>query len=92
MIDNSDLIYDSALEDPSSAGDIIDTLQEGRDYILLPQEVWNQLHSWWVLMETDFKLYIYLSCVGYIPFHVPFYFSCKFTFGGVDTNKIKIDL
>lgn len=43
-------------------------------------------------METDFKLYIYLSCVGYIPFHVPFYFSCKFTFGGVDTNKIKIDL
>lgn len=32
MIDNSDLIYDSALEDPSSAGDIIDTLQEGRLY------------------------------------------------------------
>ncbi|CAF1870445.1 hypothetical protein Bca4012_034347 [Brassica carinata] len=47
MIDNSDLIYDSALEDPSSAGEIIDTLQEGRDYVLLPQEVWNQLHSWY---------------------------------------------
>ncbi|KAL0896605.1 hypothetical protein Bca101_080566 [Brassica carinata] len=47
MIDNSDLIYDSALDDPSNAGEIIDTLQEGRDYVLLPQELWNQLHSWY---------------------------------------------
>lgn len=45
-IDNSDLIYDSALEDPSNASEILDTLQEGRDYVLLPQEVWNQLRSW----------------------------------------------
>ncbi|XP_024003784.1 ubiquitin carboxyl-terminal hydrolase 5 [Eutrema salsugineum] len=47
MIDNSDLIYESALEDPSNACEIIDTLQEGRDYVLLPQEVWNQLRSWY---------------------------------------------
>ncbi|VVB02942.1 unnamed protein product [Arabis nemorensis] len=46
-IDNSDLIYDSALEDPSNACEILDTLQEGRDYVLLPQEVWNQLRSWY---------------------------------------------
>ncbi|CAL9236397.1 unnamed protein product [Arabidopsis halleri] len=46
-IDNSDLIYDSSLEDPSNTSEIIETLQEGRDYVLLPQEVWNQLRSWY---------------------------------------------
>ncbi|KAJ0241532.1 B3 DNA binding domain-containing protein [Hirschfeldia incana] len=40
MIDNSDLIN-------SSSAEIIDTLEEGRDYVLLPEEVWNKLHSWY---------------------------------------------
>ncbi|KAM5550559.1 ubiquitin carboxyl-terminal hydrolase 5 [Rosa sericea] len=39
-IDNSDLISDDAIE-------IQDTLLEGRDYVLLPQQVWNQLHTWY---------------------------------------------
>ncbi|KAI4300924.1 hypothetical protein L6164_034250 [Bauhinia variegata] len=46
-IDNSDLIYDAASEDSSTGIEIHDTLLEGRDYVLLPQEVWNQLYSWY---------------------------------------------
>ncbi|GMH26056.1 hypothetical protein Nepgr_027899 [Nepenthes gracilis] len=45
-IDNADLIYDAASDD-SSASELHDTLVEGRDYILLPQEVWDQLYSWY---------------------------------------------
>ncbi|GAB4829450.1 ubiquitin-specific protease [Ancistrocladus abbreviatus] len=40
-IDNTDLIYDKMSEE------LHDTLVEGRDYILLPQEVWDQLYSWY---------------------------------------------
>ncbi|XWS65398.1 hypothetical protein CRYUN_Cryun05aG0109300 [Craigia yunnanensis] len=48
-IDNSDLISDWPSEDsdPESGVVIHDTLLEGRDYVLLPQQVWNQLHSWY---------------------------------------------
>ncbi|XP_006482034.1 ubiquitin carboxyl-terminal hydrolase 5 isoform X4 [Citrus sinensis] len=46
-IDNSDLVNDATAEDPGAGPEIVDTLLEGRDYILLPQEVWNQLHSWY---------------------------------------------
>ncbi|KAL8170433.1 hypothetical protein V2J09_022237 [Rumex salicifolius] len=45
-IDNSDLIYDTPIEDLSSA-ELHDTLVEGRDYILLPEEVWIQLKAWY---------------------------------------------
>ncbi|KAL5744951.1 hypothetical protein ACOSP7_026097 [Xanthoceras sorbifolium] len=46
-IDNSDLIYDGASEGSSASPEIHDTLLEGRDYVLLPQEVWNRLYSWY---------------------------------------------
>ncbi|CAI0439894.1 unnamed protein product [Linum tenue] len=46
-IDNSDLIYDSASHDDNISVEIHDSLLEGRDYVLLPQDVWNQLHSWY---------------------------------------------
>lgn len=46
-IDNSDLIYDSALDDSTAGMELHDTLVEGRDYVLLPQEVWNQLFLWY---------------------------------------------
>lgn len=46
VIDNSDLIDDSASEDSSMGIEIHDTLLEGRDYVLLPHEVWNQLFTW----------------------------------------------
>lgn len=45
-IDNSDLIYDAASDDSNMDIEIHDTLLEGRDYVLLPQEVWNQLYLW----------------------------------------------
>ncbi|GAB2280869.1 ubiquitin-specific protease [Dionaea muscipula] len=45
-IDNTDLIYDITVEESGSA-ELHDTLVEGRDYILLPQEVWDQLLSWY---------------------------------------------
>ncbi|KAM6547259.1 hypothetical protein CsatB_018935 [Cannabis sativa] len=46
-IDNSDLISEVTLEDSSAGIDVHDTLLEGRDYVLLPQEVWNQLYTWY---------------------------------------------
>ncbi|KAG5054989.1 hypothetical protein JHK85_007499 [Glycine max] len=46
-IDNSDLIDDAVLEDSGTGIEIHDTLLEGRDYVLLPQEVWNQLFRWY---------------------------------------------
>ncbi|KAJ8759951.1 hypothetical protein K2173_010807 [Erythroxylum novogranatense] len=46
-IDNSDLIYDGTSEDSNISIEIQDSLLEGRDYVLLPQEVWSQLHSWY---------------------------------------------
>lgn len=46
-IDNSDLISEAASEESSAGIEIHDTLLEGRDYVLLPQEVWNQLHTWY---------------------------------------------
>lgn len=46
VIDNSDLINDSASEESSAGFEIHDTLLEGRDYVLLPYEVWNQLYVW----------------------------------------------
>ncbi|XP_038701633.1 ubiquitin carboxyl-terminal hydrolase 5 isoform X1 [Tripterygium wilfordii] len=46
-IDNSDLIDDAKSEDPNMGIEIHDTLLEGRDFVLLPQEVWNQLYSWY---------------------------------------------
>ncbi|KAI6696953.1 hypothetical protein NL676_017072 [Syzygium grande] len=47
VIDNSDLINDSASEESSAGFEIHDTLLEGRDYVLLPYEVWNQLYVWY---------------------------------------------
>ncbi|KAL3649237.1 ubiquitin-specific protease [Castilleja foliolosa] len=44
-IDNSDLIDESVPEDSTMGTELHDTLVEGTDYILLPQEVWNQLYS-----------------------------------------------
>ncbi|PKI63581.1 hypothetical protein CRG98_016025 [Punica granatum] len=47
VIDNSDLIYDTASDDLSTGIEIHDTLLEGRDYVLLPHEVWNKLFTWY---------------------------------------------
>ncbi|XP_047313700.1 ubiquitin carboxyl-terminal hydrolase 5 [Impatiens glandulifera] len=46
-IDNSDLIYEAASEDDAAGIELLDTLVEGTDYILLPEEVWNQLYAWY---------------------------------------------
>lgn len=43
-IDNSDLVYDG--DGSHASPEIQDTLLEGRDYVLLPQEVWNRLYTW----------------------------------------------
>lgn len=45
-IDNSDLIDEALSEDSAMGNELHDTLVEGTDYILLPKEVWNKLHSW----------------------------------------------
>jgi len=45
-IDNSDLIYDVKSEVSNVEIELHDTLVEGRDYILLPQEVWDKLYGW----------------------------------------------
>lgn len=45
-IDNYDLIDNTGSEDSSTGIQIHDTLLEGRDYVLLPQVVWDQLFKW----------------------------------------------
>ncbi|KAL9224386.1 hypothetical protein vseg_000423 [Gypsophila vaccaria] len=45
-IDNKNLIHDNASIDCKTA-ELHDTLVEGRDYVLLPEEVWNQLYTWY---------------------------------------------
>jgi ubiquitin carboxyl-terminal hydrolase 4/11/15 len=45
-IDNYDLIDNTGPDDSSTGIEIHDTLLEGRDYVLLPQEVWDQLFKW----------------------------------------------
>lgn len=45
-IDNSDLIDEALSGDSAMGTELHDTLVEGTDYILLPKEVWNKLHSW----------------------------------------------
>lgn len=45
-IDNSDLVAEAVYEDSAMGIELHDTLVEGTDYILLPKEVWNKLHSW----------------------------------------------
>ncbi|KAJ3701575.1 hypothetical protein LUZ61_005280 [Rhynchospora tenuis] len=47
-IDNTDLINDATSEEVSNVEmELHDTLVEGRDYILLPQPVWEKLHGWY---------------------------------------------
>ncbi|CAK8543025.1 unnamed protein product [Lathyrus sativus] len=46
-IDNYDLIDNTGSEDSSTSIQIHDTLLEGRDYVLLPQVVWDQLFKWY---------------------------------------------
>ncbi|KAJ9565237.1 hypothetical protein OSB04_001203 [Centaurea solstitialis] len=44
-IDNSDLICESSSD--NSTIEIHDTLVEGTDYILVPEEIWNQFYAWY---------------------------------------------
>ncbi|KAG8090764.1 hypothetical protein GUJ93_ZPchr0011g27883 [Zizania palustris] len=46
-IDNTDLIDETASEVSNMEIELHDTLVEGRDYILLPQHVWEKLHGWY---------------------------------------------
>ncbi|XAR60858.1 Ubiquitinyl hydrolase 1 [Bertholletia excelsa] len=46
-IDNYDLINEATPEDSAVGMELRDTLVEGTDYILLPQDVWNQLYAWY---------------------------------------------
>ena len=46
VIDNSDLINEATSEVSNVGIELHDALVEGRDYILLPQDVWKQLYGW----------------------------------------------
>lgn len=45
-IDNSNLIFEVKSEDATGNVELQDALMEGRDYVLVPQEVWKRLHNW----------------------------------------------
>lgn len=45
-IDNSNLIFEVKSEDAIGNVELQDALMEGRDYVLVPQEVWKRLHNW----------------------------------------------
>ncbi|KAL6875597.1 hypothetical protein ACP4OV_013110 [Aristida adscensionis] len=46
-IDNSDLIDDKTHLNSYMEFELHDTLVEGRDYVLLPQQVWQMLYDWY---------------------------------------------
>ncbi|XP_073062092.1 ubiquitin carboxyl-terminal hydrolase 5-like isoform X1 [Primulina eburnea] len=46
-INNSDLVDETVSKDSDMDIELHDTLVEGTDYILLPQEVWNQFSMWY---------------------------------------------
>ena len=45
-IDNSDLLYEVTSDKSTPRTELHETLVEGTDFILLPQEVWNQFCAW----------------------------------------------
>ena len=55
-IDNTNLLDDMASEVSDMQIELHDTLVEGRDYILLPQQVWEKLHSWYVSFVQNANL------------------------------------
>ncbi|XP_043692351.1 ubiquitin carboxyl-terminal hydrolase 5-like [Telopea speciosissima] len=76
VIDNSDLIYDGTSEESNLGLELHDALVEGRDYILLPQEVWKQLLVWYGggptlarklisagLSQTELAIEVYPLCL-----------------------------
>ncbi|XP_027181534.1 ubiquitin carboxyl-terminal hydrolase 5 [Coffea eugenioides] len=46
-IDNSDLLYEVTSDKSTPRTELHETLVEGTDFILLPQEVWNQFCAWY---------------------------------------------
>lgn len=42
-IDNTDIVANGNQDDPQ----LLRTLEEGRDYVLVPQEVWERLYGWY---------------------------------------------
>ncbi|GLJ47751.1 hypothetical protein SUGI_1008530 [Cryptomeria japonica] len=46
-IDNSDLVANVKCEDPNIEPELHNALMEGRDYVLLPQNVWRQILKWY---------------------------------------------
>lgn len=45
MIDNTDIILDGG-DNKDDDPQLLRTLEEGRDYILVPQEVWEKFKEW----------------------------------------------
>ncbi|KAK4423195.1 Ubiquitin carboxyl-terminal hydrolase 10 [Sesamum alatum] len=45
-IDNSDIVVDG-VENKDDGPQLLRTLEEGRDYVLVPQEVWEKLLKWY---------------------------------------------
>lgn len=64
-IDNSVLINEEASN--STIGiELHDTLQEHTDYILVPEETWNQFCAWLVWLLIFSLVLIYLDIVGVV--------------------------
>lgn len=50
-IDNLDLIKQSDEIDAAIGFELRDNLVDGTHFVLLPEQIWNQLHAWLVLYE-----------------------------------------
>ncbi|KAL0296431.1 UNVERIFIED_CONTAM: Ubiquitin carboxyl-terminal hydrolase 10 [Sesamum radiatum] len=59
-IDNNDIVVNGA-ENKDGGPQLLRTLEEGRDYVLVPQEVWEKLLKWLIDSRDQSELVIILS-------------------------------
>lgn len=51
-IDNSDIII-NGVQNKDEDLQLLRTLEEGRDYVLVPEEVWERLLKWYLCLLTS---------------------------------------
>ena len=62
MIDNTDIIV-SGGDDKDDDPQLLRTLDEGRDYVLVQQEVWEKLREWYIFYSLEF---LYFPCSKFL--------------------------
>ncbi|KAL0409187.1 UNVERIFIED_CONTAM: Ubiquitin carboxyl-terminal hydrolase 9 [Sesamum radiatum] len=84
-IDNNDIVV-NGVENKDGGPQLLRTLEEGRDYVLVPQEVWEKLLKWLIDSRDQSELVIILSKKASV--HDLYEKVCLLK--GLDTEKARI--